>query len=103
MLHLNCVLLDVPLASGDELAQEGGRRKEGRKDGRTEGWKDGRTEGRKDGRTDGRTERRTDGTTEGRKEGRKGRSSELHLCYNLWNITWQAGINLANIAIYFRQ
>ena len=95
MLHLNCVLLDVPLASGDELAQEGGRRKEGRKD--------GRMEGRKDGRTDGRTERRTDGTTEGRKEGRKGRSSELHLCYNLWNITWQAGINLANIAIYFRQ
>ena len=95
MLHLNCVLLDVPLASGDELAQEGGRRKEGRKDGRTEGWKDGRTEGRKDGRTDG--------TTDGRNDGRKGRSSELHPCYNLWNITWQAGINLANIAIYFRQ
>ena len=71
----------------------------GRKDGRTEEWKDGRTEGRTDGRNDGRTERRKDG----RKEGRKGRSSELHLCYNLWNITWQAGINLANIAIYFRQ
>ena len=71
MLHLNCVLLDVPLASGDELAQEGGRRKEGRKDGRTEGWKDGRTEGRKDGRTDGTTDGRNDGRTEGRKEGRE--------------------------------